>query len=422
MIGTRWDTRVFIAAAAVALFLTSAARGAEQRLAAHDPQAADHLGYRVAIDGDVAVATAGDDQVGANVEQGSAVVFSRAAGTWAEEARLIASDGRERDHFGISAGVSGDTIVVGSQRDNGAKTKAGAVYVFTRNGSGWSQEAILTASDGDVADLFGYAVAIQGDTLVVGAPSANSALFPNWGAVYTFKRTGGTWMEVDFLRAADPFSLAEFGISVALDGSTLVVGAHGTNVGLNRAQGAVYAYTRSGNGWVQQARLTIDEGAEFDRFGGAVAVSGDTLAASALPWVGPDAYSGVVYVFARNGGVWNRQATLTPPDRAANDRFGVVLAMSGDVIVAGTLSDDVSGNFNQGSVYVFARHDQQWTQQAKLTSGDGTAGDLLGGSVAISGNDVVAGAYLDDVTALDEGSAYVFQADAPPRRRRSVGR
>jgi len=422
MIGSNRGGRVFLAAAVFALLLVSSAGAAEQRLAAHDPEVSDQLGFKVAIDGDIVVAGSVNDKVGANVEQGSAVVFARSGTGWVEQARLTASDGRERDHFGISVGVSGETIVVGSQRDDGASTKEGAVYVFVRNGSAWTQQAILTASNGQESDVFGYAVAIQGDTLVVGAPSADFDIFANWGAVYTFKRNGGTWTEQSILRPFDAFTLAEFGCSVGLDGDTLVVGAEGSYVGLTQGQGAAYVYVRFGNQWMQQARLTVEEGSVFDHFGHSVAVSGDTIAAGGLPWVGAEAYSGVVYVFTRRGIVWGREATLTAPDRAFNDNFGRGLAMSGDLIAAGSGGDNVGGNANQGSVYVFARHDGAWTQQTKLTAGDGTEGDLLGFSVAISGNDVVAGANLDDVTVTDEGSAYVFQADAPPRRRRSVGR
>ena len=197
------------------------------------------------------------------------------------------------------------------------------------------------------------------------------------------------------LTASDGMAGDQFGYSVAIDGDTLVVGAYGVgDNGFN--SGSAYVFTRTGTIWTEQAKLTASDGAERDRFGWSVAIDVNTIVVGA--WGDDDngERSGSAYVFTRSGTTWSQQTKLTASDGAARDQFGGSVAIAGDTIVVGAHQDDENGN-RSGSAYVFTRTETTWTQQAKLTASDGAADDIFGISVAIAGDTIVAGARLDDV-------------------------
>ncbi len=173
---------------------------------------------------------------------------------------------------------------------------------------------------------------------------------------------------------------------------------------------AAIAFVPSAGALVEQAKLTAKDGAVFDSFGVSVALSGETAIVGAdLDHVGANAEQGSAYVFTRSGGVWTEEAKLTAGDGAAGDEFGFSVAISGETAIVGAYGDDAGANGDQGSAYVFIRSGGVWTQQAKLTASDGAAGDEFGRSVAISGETAIVGAGLDDVGANgNQGSAYVF--------------
>jgi hypothetical protein len=383
----------------------------QAKLTAGDGAANDQFGYSVAVSGDTALVGALLDDIGANANQGSAYVFTRSGTTWSQEAKLTAGDGAANDRFGYSVAVSGDTTVVGAYFDDiDANADQGSAYVFTRSGTTWSQQAKLTAGDGAGGDLFGYYVAVSGDTAVVGAVADVIGANPDQGSAYVFTRNGTTWSEQAKLTAGDGAANDVFGWSVALSGDTAVVGARVDDIGANPDQGSAYVFTRSGTTWSQQAKLIAGDGAANDWFGTSVAVSGDTAVVGALFGdIGANTNHGSAYVFTRNGTSWSEQAKLTAGDGAVNDQFGYSVAVSGDTAVVGALFDNIGANSTQGSAYVFTRSGTTWGQQAKLTAGDGAAGDWFGISVAVSGDTALVGALFDDIGANpDQGSAYVF--------------
>jgi hypothetical protein len=371
----------------------------------------DEFGYSVAVSGDTAVVGAYQDDIGANANQGSAYVFTRSGTTWSQQAKLTAGDGAAIDVFGYSVAVSGDTAVVGAPQDHiGANVNQGSAYVFTRSGTTWSQQAKLTAGDGDRHDQFGYSVALSGDTAAVGAYHDLIGANANQGSAYVFTRSGTTWSEQVKLTAGDGAAFDEFGVSVAVSGDTAVVGARVDDIGANADQGSAYVFTRSGTTWSEQAKLIAGDGAGGDQFGRSVALSGDTAVVGAeTDDIGANASQGSAYVFTRSGTVWSQQAKLTAGDGAGGDQFGISVAVSGDTSVVGALGDDIGANTGQGSAYVFTRSGTTWSQEAKLTAGDGAASDGFGWSVALSGDTAVVGAFLDDIGVnIEQGSAYVF--------------
>ena len=282
------------------------------------------------------------------------------------EAKLTASDGAVNDEFGHSVAVDGDTVVVGAHQDNDNGTNSGSAYLFTKpKTDGWTsatQTAKLTASDGAGFDVFGYSVAVDGDTVVVGAYRDDDNGFGS-GSAYLFTKPDKSGWATD----------------------------------------------------TETAKLTASDGAVDDYFGYSVAVDGDTVVVGAYWDDGNDYNYGSAYLFTKpdNSG-WatdTETAKLTASDKAVSDEFGHSVAVDGDTVVVGAYQDDDNGS-NSGSAYLFTKPNTgRWTtgtQTAKLTASDGADFDLFGYSVAVEGDTVVAGAYLDDDNGSGSGSAYAF--------------
>jgi hypothetical protein len=336
----------------------------------------------VAISGSTAVVGA----PGKNSNTGAAYVFTRSGSTWSQRAELTAADGAAGDQFGGSVALYGSTAVVGAP---GKNSNAGVAYVFTGSGGTWSQRSELFASDAMAYEEFGSSVAVSGSTAVVGAYGRNSFGHPYGGAAYVFTGSGGTWSQQAELTAIDGTTNGEFGYSVAVYGSTALVGALDNLSG----SGAAYVFTSSGGTWSQEAELTAADSAPGDRFA-LVALSGSTALVGAPA---KNTGTGAAYVFV----LPSQQAKLTAADAAANDRFGVSVAVSGSTAVVGAYGK----NTGAGAAYVFTRSGSTWTQRAKLTATGVAAGDYFGYSVAVSGSTVVVGA---PATSPNTGAAYVF--------------
>jgi len=356
-------------------------------LNANDAAPSDLFGRVVAVDGSIAVVGAPDN----NNRVGAAYVFMRTGPTWSQAAKLSASDGANGDFFGATVAVDRDTIVIGAPFGNNG---TGAAYIFTCEGSSWTQGAKLIANDGASGDIFGYSVATQGDTIVVGAPNVASGT----GAAYVFKRTGPAWVQQAKLNASDGMAGDIFGSVVAVSGDTAVVGADFKNNWI----GAVYLFARRGMRWEQQAELSAGDGASGDQFGDAVAVDRDTVVVGAVYNSGA---TGAAYVFTRKGNSWEQQAKLTASDGAAGDGLGAAVAVDGDTIVAGAPFANIGvGNYETGAAYVFTRAAGNWVQQAKLAAGDGASWDFFGAGVGASGQSIVVGAPFNK----DMGTVYAF--------------
>jgi hypothetical protein len=354
----------------------------QAKLIASDALVGDSFGVTVALSGATALVGASGKSGGT----GAAYVYGRSGTVWTEQAKLTASDGVAGDQFGISVALDGDTALVGASYK---ALDTGAAYIFVRSGTVWTQQAVLTASDGVAYDSFGSSVALSGNTTLVGAGNANST-----GAVYVYVRSGAVWTEQAKLTMSDGVEGDAFG-TVALDGDTAIVGA----LGKTNYTGAAYVYVRSGTAWTQQVKLTASDGVARDYFGNSVALSGDTALVGAYLKAN---YTGAAYVYVRSGSVWTEQAKLTASDGATQDLFGSSVALSGDTALIGAY-----GKANDaGAAYVYGRSGTVWTEQAKLIASDGVAGDTFGSSVALSGDTALMGAYGK---ASQTGAAYVYQ-------------
>ncbi len=345
----------------------------ETQLSAGDGQAGDHFGGPVALSGDTAVVGAWNAHHGA----GAAYVFVRTTSGWTQQATLAADSGNPDHWFGVSVALSGDTALIGAPMAG----HTGEAYIFVRHGRQWTEQARLSSRDGAPGDWFGRAVALYGDSALVGAWYAHD----HAGAAYVFTRTAGRWSQQAMLTADKGEPEDYFGTSVALHADMALVGA----AGVVANTGSAFIFTRQGVTWKQQARLSASDGMPGDVFGMAVALTDST----ALVGAGDaDCQRGAAYIFVRTEQEWTQQARLRAADGACRDRFGHAVALSGNTALVGAwYADDQAG-----AVYVFTRAAGRWAQQARLTAGDGGSGDWFGGSVAESGGAVLVGAGFKD--------------------------
>lgn len=356
---------------------------AEQgKLVASDGYNGQYFGSNVALFEDTAIVIASDD----NAYNGDAYVFVRNGETWTEQAKFTANDYVSEDGFGLAVSLYGDTAIFGSRsHDVGPNINQGAAYVFVREGSTWTQQAKLVASDGAAGDWFGQSVGLWGDIAIVGAMYDTVGANPGQGSSYVFVRNGTTWIEQTKLTPTDGIPKLGFGVSISLSGDTAIIGSAGSAFGPDMTLGAAHIFVRNGNNWDQQAKLTAKDQYIGDDFGHSVSLSGDTaIVGASRHQVGLNGERGAAYVFVRSGTTWTEQATLISSDGAGN-RLGVRVATLGDVGVA-----------CGWGCFFFERNGFSWKESAKLS---------LSGSFALWGNT----ALIGEISGNDyRGAAHVF--------------
>ncbi len=379
---------------------------------ASDGAASDYFGYRVSIDSNYVIVGAYGKDISGNTGQGKAYIFYWTGTTWTEQAQLTASDGAASDHFGCSVSISGDYAIIGAEyKDISGNSNQGKAYIFYRTGTTWTEQAQLTASDGTADDNFGCSVSISGDYAIIGADFKNVSGNSNQGKAYIFHRSGTTWTEQTQLTASDGAASDHFGYSVSIDGDYAIIGAEFKNVSGNTFQGKAYIFYRSGTSWTEQAGLTASDGAAYDYFGCSVSISGDYAGVGASRKdVSGNSNQGKVYIFHRSGTTWTEQDGLIATVGAADDYFGCSIAIDDDYAVIGAYGRDVFGNSDQGKAYIFHRSGTTWSEQAGLTSSDGATYDHFGTGVSINGDYVIVGAHLKDISGnSDQGKVYFFK-------------
>lgn len=310
-----------------------------------------------------------DVRVGLPADAGILGPQQTRAFAWGLRTKLASDETTTEDRFGAAVGISGDNAVVGAWT---GKAPSGAAYVFHRSGAEWAKSADLLPSDPTSAGAFGFGVAMSGTTAVV-----SDAM----GALYVFTQSGQAWTQT-----------AKFAVpalqSVAIDGNTIIVGSIGNAV----TPGVAYVFGLSGGIWSQVATLSGNPSVGDDSFGLAVAVSGDTAVVGAY---------NKAYAFARSGGTWSQAVPLVPNDIAPGDGLGAAVALDGDTAVVGAWLQ----NGRRGGAYVFSHTGTTWNQTAKLVASDAAANDSFGVSVAVKGNLALVGA---NASTSSRGAAYLF--------------
>lgn len=374
----------------------------QQRLLAADGAAEDYLGWSVALDGNTALIGAPyDDQ-----KRGAAYVFVRNGATWTQQAKLTAQDGTSFDYFGYSVALKGESALIGALYGPGSlHPEQGAAYIFTRSGTNWSFHQKLTANENTHGALFGAAVALDGNTVLVGAPSYTiTPSFADIGAVFIFTRSAGTWTQQARLNANDGEDGDSFGAAVALEGDTALVGAPNNAVTAG-GQGAAYIFNRSGTAWTQQPRLTANPATVDANFGNAVALSGENVLIGAYRYGSDD--RGAAYSFRRFATGWTQTGHFFAPTPATDAQFGVSVALKGDTAVVGASRGLFQPGVDHRSAYVFV-YSGNWNLSRQLGPELGSANDGFGYTVALSGDTVLVGGWRSDATATDQGAAYTF--------------
>jgi hypothetical protein len=362
--------------------------GTPTELTAPDGVGGDDFGWATAASGSTAVVGAYGDDAGV----GAAYVFAGAP--WSQQVELQATGGQPGDDFGKAVAVDGETAAIGAP---GSVSGTGAVYIFGDSGGSWTQEAELTASDGQVGDSFGDALVLSGTTLIIGAPGRDSSA----GAAYVFTGAGATWSQEAELTAPDAAAGDGFASAVALSGSTAVFGAPQAGTG-----GAAYVFSGAGTTWSEQAELSEGVSASTgDTFGFAVGLTGSTALIGAP---GRTDATGTVYVFSSAGGSWTQQATLAGSGAKTGYKFGISLAVSNATALIGASNH---GPYH-GAVYAFTQSGGNWQQSADFKpAGQKQRGNLFGESVALSGTTAVVGAYRSTQYL---GAGYVFVQGTTP--------
>jgi hypothetical protein len=374
------------------------------KLTAPTTQANDKFGSSVAVNGTTAV-TGAPYSSRLRPFDGSVYVYTRSGPTWTQQARLSPTDPGNVDLNGWAVDVETNTVITGSYGNNAVGSDSGAAYVFFRTGTVWAQQAKLVPADAAAGDGLGYSVAIDGDTAIAAAVGDDGAGADS-GSVYVFVRSGSTWTEQAKLVASDGAASDSFGTWVDIDGDTIVVGAAGDNDGAAFNTGAAYIFTRSGTTWTEQAKLVAPVPDADDQFGYGVGVDGNVVVVGAPSADAAGASSGAVHVFRRAGTSWAHEAQLLAVDTTAGDRFGSAVATNGSSIVVGSPRDGAADS-QRGSAYVFNRTAPTWTEITKLVPADNDVGDQFGIAVASSGS-ILVGAHNDDDAGNNSGSAYVF--------------
>jgi hypothetical protein len=336
-------------------------------------------------------------------------VFRREGHEWNLEVELIAPDLGPGDTYGHGVAVRGSLAVVGAPDHDGATERCGAAYVFRRENGVWSFEQKLSAADPDAVDQFGWSVAIAGTSIVIGARGDSEAAI-NAGAVYAFEHDGAAYVQRNKLPCPSGSNGdgASFGFSLAADENRFVVGApfDGGN------HGAAYVFRRGGGAWVLERALVSPAGPQPERFGLSVAVLENLILVGAPRHVvALRGSTGVAFGFERIGGVWTATNALLARESAPGDQFGYAVALIDGAALVGAYANN--GSF--GSAYVFDKPGQGWVERAALLQSDFNVPDPLGappyfGFAIASAGDwaLIAAPHDDNGIGGDAGAVYAF--------------
>ncbi len=341
------------------------------------------------------------------------VAVSTTLASFSQQQKITSTPRGVGAQHGNAVAISGNTMVVGARHDSTTASQAGAAFVYVLNGTTWTQQAVLLANDGAAVDKFGHSVAISGDTIVIGAYQDDAPL-SNGGSAYVFVRNGTTWTFQQKLTAAGGTADDEFGNAVGIIGDAVVVGAHFADIPGTSSAGSVYVFRRAGTIWTQTQKLASTAGpfGVFGvYFGESIAMSGTRIAIGATGDNTPETAAGAVYVFVEGGGAYVPQQKINISGGTNGDNFGGSVAIEGDTLVGGAREDaPFPGQTARGSAYVFEFNGAAWISQGQLLASDGAPFDRFGWSVAVSNNVVAVGAREDDTFAgPDAGSAYLFK-------------
>lgn len=394
----------------------------ETKLTASDAGDGDQFGTSISFSGNTLVVGAPYENNG----RGAAFVFKQNQGgndNWGEVTKLIASDPEDFDWFGKAVAMDGNTIVVGAYGEDGSGYDFGAVYIYEYNQNGdnnWNFTKKIIASDRDNEDIFGLSVAIDGEQIIVGSPYKSGDGIKR-GSVYVFSRNLGganNWGEMTKLSASDAEDYDIFGTAVAVNNDTIVVGAPQKN-GAGTDRGEAYIFNRNIGGednWGEVAKLIASNPDDNALFGASVSIYGTTTIVGAFMENGTGLDNGAAYIFEQNYQdleVWEEAARLISSDNDFQDYFGRSVAIFEDNVVVGAYGSDYE-DISSGAAYIFGRNkggENEWGEVSKLIASDAASNDENGTAVSIYGEIVVTGAPKEDGEGDNSGAAFIYYLD-----------
>ena len=426
-----------------------------QTLEAQGSEPRDRFGTSVALVGDQLVASSLLAPIDGRIADGIVAAYTRQLGAWLETEQLHVEDGAPSHNFGEQIAIDGDVLVVASPYESNQGIRIhGAVYVHARTEAGWQIQQVLTDSCGGKA-FGGSALVVSGDVIAAAGRCGDLGA----GAVSVFRFNGEEWALEQLLLPDDPSANPSdsFGRALALDGNTLVVGSSFAYTG-GVPTGAAYIFEYAGGTWSQVRRLVADDGLDGDYFGTAAAIDGSSIVIAARDKrIGFNNGQGAVYIFGRDDGQQRRRITL--PEGNANEYFGCAVAFTGDDLAVGAFSvrsglgavyvvDPATGLVKQtlvvggygeqlgysvvanddmivasrprtrqldGEVHVFVREADTWTLRTPLRASDTRFGLLFGSRLAISGDRLAVGVPVaHNRNGQEAGKVYLFDNLPPP--------
>jgi hypothetical protein len=388
------------------LFITVVGHAQQFTLEAKDGNKEDNFGYSASIDGNSILVGAPDADIKGAQDAGAGYVYVLGENGWRQQAKLIATPYFAGDTLGGNVALKNKFAVLGAIRRDDKGQDAGAAVIFERQLNKWQQKQILTAPDAKPGDAFGQSVALTDQYLLIGAPRSD-ALAKDSGAVYIYKFENDDWQLHTRLTASDGAKGDLFGISVAIDGNTVLVGADLNDEKAENA-GAVYAFVLNDDKWTQEAKLMASDGDNTDIFGVRVSLDKNTALISArrddVEGIGVDA--GSAYIFERKEGNWTQSLKLISPDGKADDRFGRGVAISGNTAIVSAMNHDSDAS-NTGALYVYKKGLNGWHFTSKITAIESVANDKFGWNVDLSNDIAVIATPHRDGNGVDAGAVFV---------------
>lgn len=324
------------------------------------------------------------------------------------ESFIISTERDNADGFGKAFAKYKNEIIIGAASAKINGVQSGAAFILSKSGDRWQETFQFIPNDGTDFDSFGSSVAVNERFAFVGAPLTDDNGSQS-GAVYVFERTDNRWIFQSKLLPHDGTIDHYFGATLSLADNRLAVGARSdTENGFNA--GAVYLFKFSAGEWIEETKIIASDGSAGDGFGVSLALSENMLIIGANATDQNGSESGAAYVFEYTAGKWEQAAKLTPGDGAAGDKFGQSVSISGDIAIIGSLRADIGNHFDQGAAYIFFREHSKWSECVKLTADDGGEFDYFGNAVFVAHQRIIVGANRADIDGkLDQGAVYWFE-------------
>lgn len=376
-----------------------------------DCKAGDVFGSSACISGGwAAVGASHDDLSTWNKDYGSVSVYRNTPSGWVPEAKLMASDGESHDWFGSAVALDGDHLIVGAPGvDQGAVLFAGAAYTFRWTGAAWVEEQKLTKASAEYLDSFGISVSVSGNRAVVGIYFDDSAGLANAGRADVFEWDGQAWVLQTSLYPSDAAPGWLFGSAVSISGDRILVGAIGVDDGSTIFAGAAYVFDWNGTSWVEGAKLMASDPSYKADFGRSVSLCGDSCAVGGWHNDSVGDSAGSVYVFRRDSSGWVQDVKLRSTITMTGDYFGSSISLVDDMLIVGEPGEGNALNDNHGCAWLFRRTGGTWERRCRLVASDWAAHDNLGKAVSTDGRTVFVGASGDDpLNRNAAGSVYIY--------------